>query len=103
MGQNQVKRLKLDKAFREICKNVYYQPPSNVKMSYPAIRYRRATIDMDYADNVPYATSVGYEVTVIDRDPDSEIVEAISLMPYTRHNRHYTSDNLNHDVFLIYV
>ena len=83
-------------------KNVYYQPPESVKMDYPAIVYRRSDIDNDFADDLVYKQSHFYELIVIDKNPDSEIVEAISKLPTCRYDRHYTADNLNHDVFTIY-
>ena len=46
--------------------------------------------------------SFAYEITVIDENPDSEIVKRISMLPKCRFNRHYVSDNLNHDTFTIY-
>lgn len=83
-------------------KNVYFQPPSNLTMQYPCIRYKREKMDAEYANDVRYKSMTRYQVTVIDRDPDSEIVEKLINYPFTSHNRHYTADNLNHDVFTIY-
>lgn len=83
-------------------KNVYYQPPESVKMQYPAIVYHRSDIENDFADDLVYRQSHFYELTVIDKNPDSEVVEAVSKLPTCRYDRHYTSDNLNHDVFTIY-
>lgn len=82
--------------------NVYYQPPESVKMSYPAIVYSRNNIDNAFADNNVYKQENRYSVTVIDSNPDSSIVRGISLLPRCRFDRHYTSNNLNHDVFSIY-
>ncbi len=87
---------------RQFCDHVYFQPPANVTMAYPAIRYERARIDNLSANNNVYKQDVAYTVTVIDKDPDSEIVRKVSQLPLCRFNRHYTADNLNHDVFLIY-
>lgn len=83
-------------------RNVYYQPPASVKMSYPAIVYSRNDIQNDFANNDVYAQNRSYEVIVIDKNPDSEIVDKISQLPMCRFDRHYTSDNLNHDVFTIF-
>ena len=83
-------------------RQVYFQPPESVKMKYPAIVYSRNRIDNEYADDGVYIQSPSYSVTVIDKNPDSEIVENISLLPRCRFDRHYISDNLNHDVFTIY-
>lgn len=83
-------------------RHVYFQPPSSVKMVYPAIVYSRNSISNDFANNLVYKQSLGYTVTVIDEDPDSEIVEKVSKLPMCSFDRHFTSDNLNHDVFTIY-
>lgn len=82
--------------------NVYYQPPASVRMNYPAIVYSRSNIENRHADDDVYMQAYFYEVTVIDEDPDSEIVENVSKLPGCRFDRHYTSDNLNHDVFTLY-
>lgn len=83
-------------------RNVYYQPPESVKMSYPAIVYSRYDIENDHADNNPYKQTLAYQVTVIDKNPDSEIVMKVSRLPMCSYDRHFTSDNLNHDIFTLY-
>ena len=83
-------------------RNVYFQPPESLKMSYPAIRYVRVPIINEFANNSVYKQSQSYEITLIDYDPESPVFEALSKLPTCRHNRHYQSDNLNHDVFTIY-
>ena len=81
--------------------NVYYQAPSNVSMQYPAIRYSRKNIDNKFADDVVYMQTLEYELTVIDEDPDSAVVMNVSKLPMCKFDRHYASNNLNHDVFII--
>ena len=83
-------------------RHVYFQPPSSVKMVYPAIVYSRNSIGNDFANDLVYKQSLGYTVTVIDEDPDSNVVEKISRLPMCRFDRHFTSDNLNHDVITLY-
>lgn len=83
-------------------RNVYFQPPDNVRMSYPAIVYSRNRIANNHANDDVYRQSLSYELTVIDANPDSEIVIQVSQLPMCRHDRHFKSDNLNHDVFTIY-
>ena len=82
--------------------NVYYQPPPGLQMKYPAIVYHRNDIRVKHADNRPYRAGHVYDLTVIDEDPDSEIVARVSQLPRCRFDRHYTADELNHDVFTIY-
>lgn len=83
-------------------RHVYFQPPPSVQMSYPAIVYSRDVISSEYANDDHYIGHVAYMITVLDRNPDSQIVFDIANMPYCRFDRHYESDNLNHDVFRIY-
>lgn len=83
-------------------RHVYFQPPDSVKMKYPAIVYSRSNISNTFANDSVYKQSLAYAVTVIDEDPDSEIVEKVSRLPMCSFDRHFTSDNLNHDVFTIY-
>lgn len=98
-------RLELHEIFCEILgtRNVYFQPPTSVKMSYPAIRYGRAKIQTNHANNDNYIKHTRYEVTLISKDPDSEFIEDILNLPLCGHDRSYQADNLNHDVFTIYV
>ena len=83
-------------------RHVYFQPPESVKIKYPAIIYSRNDIDNMFANNDVYKQTYNYQVTAIDRDPDSEIVDKVSKLPTCRFNRHFVSDNLNHDVFILY-
>lgn len=80
----------------------YFNPDASVRLTYPCIVYQRDRVDPEYADNGVYRLSYRYTLTLIDRDPDSEFVEKIALLPRCRHSRHYVADNLCHDVFTIY-
>jgi hypothetical protein len=71
-------------------------------MKYPAIVYFRNNIENLFADNKVYTQSLSYEVTVIDEDPDSEIPKKVSQLPTCGFNRHFVSENLYHDVFVLY-
>lgn len=97
------RRLELHELLAELLgsRNVYYQPPESVRMKYPAIKYSRDDIQNTFANNNVYMQQYAYEITVIDEDPDSEIVDKISKLPTARFERHYTSDDLNHDIYKI--
>lgn len=96
-------RLELQNLLESILgsRNVYYQPPESIKIKYPAIIYSRNDIDNNFADDIVYMQNHTYQIIVIDANPDSEIVNKISKLPMCRYNRHYTSDNLNHDIFIL--
>ena len=97
------RRLELQTTLEELLgsQEVYFQPPASVKMQYPAIVYSRNKINNGSADDSVYRQSLEYKVTVIDTDPDSEIVMKVSRLPRCKFERHYAADNLNHDVFLL--
>lgn len=82
---------------------VYFQPPSNVKMEYPCIRYERAKMDTRFAGNKPYHITERYTVTVIHPDPDNEVMKAVAALPMCTHSTFFVTENLNHDVFDIFI
>lgn len=83
-------------------RNVYFQPPPSMQLQYPAIVYSRSSITNRYADNSVYNHMIAYQLVVIDKDPDSEIVSKVSKLQYCKHTSNYKADGLNHDTFLIY-
>lgn len=83
-------------------RNVYFQPPPSVQMSYPCIVYERSALKTEFADNNPYLVRKKYQVTVIDKNPDSELPDKVSMLPGCSFDRHFTSDNLNHDAFTLH-
>lgn len=96
-------RLQLQALLETICPNVYFQPPANLGIVYPAIVYRRSPGDHQYADNKLYAYKQQYEVTFISRDPDTDAIKMqILAIPYSKHDVFFVADDLNHDVFSIY-
>jgi len=82
--------------------NVYFQPPTNVRLQYPCIVYHRDFADTKFADDEPYNHTKRYQITVIDQDPDSEIPDKVAALPMSLFNRFFTADDLNHDVYNVY-
>lgn len=97
-------RLELQQILEDILgsRNVYFQPPASVHLKYPAIVYKRTSIDNVHAGDYVYKQDTAYEIVVIDYDPDSQIVYDISKLPKCRHTTHFVEDNLNHDAFQLY-
>ena len=97
-------RLDIQNKLEELlgCKHVYYQPPDNLKMEYPAIRYSKGDITNDYANNLKYRNFDVYDVVVIDKKPDNIVIKKLLELPYSSFDRHYVSENLNHDIIKIY-
>ena len=97
-------RLQLQSLLEEILETdkVYFQPPTNVVLTYPCIVYKRDFAETKFADNAPYDRTLRYQVTVMDKNPDSEIPSKIAALPMCLFDRFYTADNLNHDVFNLF-
>lgn len=83
-------------------RNVYFQPPESVKMNYPAIRYKLSRIKIGFANDKIYSKKKSYDVTVIDKNPDSTIPDEMLEFPYCNFDRFYTADGLNHWAFTLY-
>lgn len=84
-------------------RNVYFQPPENVKLIYPCFVYHRNAADEHKADNKRYMFTQRYQVTYITRDPDDPIPKKVGEhFEKCRYGSDYTSDNLHHSNFDLY-
>lgn len=97
-------RLELQTVLEDILgtDKVYFQPPANVSMVYPAIVYERDYRYTEFADNIPHCFWWRYQVTVIDKNPDSPTLDKVGALPMSHFVRHFAIDNLNHDIFDVY-
>ena len=76
---------------------------TKVVLLYPCIRYERNRIRNIHANGHVYLQHPSYTVTVIDKNPDSELTAVVSRLDQCRYDRPYVADNLYHDVFTITV
>lgn len=83
-------------------KHVYYQPPENLKMEYPAIRYSKSDEEDIYANNIKYLSMSVYDLVVIDKKPDNPVIKKLLELPYSEFDMHYVADGLNHDIIRIF-
>ncbi len=102
--ESNVRRVAFHNLLKEVSglQNIYFQPPSNIRLQYPCIIYKREEIRNRQADNYVYNQHRFYQVTVIDSNPDSVYVDKISKMVNCDHVRTFMTEGLNHDVFRIY-
>lgn len=97
-------RLELQTKLEELLgsRNVYYQPPSTVKMAYPAIVYNRADFTFRHANDEKYLIKKRYSIIVISKKPDDPVLDKLLALPFCSYETQYTSDNLIHDTFSLY-
>lgn len=79
----------------------YFQPPASISLSYPCIVYDLTDIIPAHADNRPYILTTEYTLTVIDKNPDTQIIYEIGKIEGARFSRFFASEGLNHYVFTI--
>lgn len=80
----------------------HFQPPSNIRMAYPAIVYELSDVPILHADNKPYHAEEVYMITLIDKNPDSKYFEKLKYVPNVNFSRFFKADNLNHWIFTIH-
>lgn len=95
-------RTELRAILKEICPNIYFQPPETIKMVYPCIVYELSKIDPRFADNKPYSLNNRYTLIFISKDPDDPIKFEIAKLQGCRFDRSYKADNLYHYSYSIY-
>ncbi len=82
---------------------VYFQPPENLKLSYPCIVYERNDALLRHADNFGYFKAKRYSVTLITKSADNdEYIDKILDLPMCNFEREFKNDGLVHDLFNIY-
>lgn len=81
---------------------VYFQPPASVKLDYPCVVFTLSSDRTSYANNKLYIDKLRFTITIIDRNPESELFDKIKLLPLCSFDRTYMSNNLNHYVFTIF-
>ncbi len=70
-------------------------------MKYPAIVYSWDGNAHTRADILRYVPRLRYQVTVIDRDPDSKIPDMVEALPYCRMTTTMIVENLHQFIFSI--
>lgn len=84
-------------------KHIFFQSPASYKLVYPAIIYHFDGFERLNANNSIYKLYKKYNIQLITRDPDSEIIEDLEKLPYCSLNsKPYVVDNLYHYNYTIY-
>lgn len=96
-------RLQLQTELETFIPTVYFQPPSNITMQYPCIVYGRAGVASEHANDRMYSRTQEYQVTLIERNPDSNVGDNIlSHFSKCRITQQFSVDNLNHTIYTLF-
>lgn len=85
----------------DACRAYFSLRPAR-KSSTPASSTSEAKSAPSTPDNAPYRLLDRYQVTAIYKNPDSDLPHRLAMLPMCAHDRHFTADNLNHDIFNLY-
>ena len=96
-------RYALHTELQEFADAVYFQPPSNIRMNYPCIIYHKIPKIKEHANDKWYFKKQGYQITVIDKDPDSLIADDLEdHFQYCAISQYFVNDNLHHVTLELY-
>ena len=83
--------------------NVYFQPPSNIKMKYPAFVYELSGEHVNKANNKRYIIYNKYTLTHIYQSVRNDLKEVImNAFDFVEYDRRLVADGLYQDVYTIY-
>jgi len=101
-------RLELHKKLLDIANThalkVYFQPPANISITYPCIIYEYKSPRTQNADNMNYLSNMGYQISVITKEPDTSVVKELQRsIPSASFNDVNIIDNKYHYVLSCYT
>ena len=97
------RRVELNSLFKKIVPNVYFQPPENIKMKYPCIRYEFSNLDILHADNEKWlSTGVNYKVILITASQNPKAFDDIMSFKYCSFDHVIFSNGLYNYHFNLY-
>lgn len=97
------RRLPLHDQLLQFSPNVYFQPPSDVRMTYPCIVYTKTGKLLEHANNRIYQNAQEYQVTVMDFNPDTTTPDLLlEHFPYSSPGTSFVRENINHTTLKLY-
>lgn len=100
-----LKRVDIQEKFKFLLgsNNVYYQPPANLKMKYPAIVYSLDGLDVKRFDNKRLINKNCFSVTHIYRNESENLVETmLKNFEYISFDNRSIVDGIYNDHYTIY-
>lgn len=90
-------RLQLHAELIKFIKLAYFQPPASLQLKYPCIVYHKSTSPKRYGNDKVYSKNQGYQLTIIETNPDSEIADQVEeYFDYCTITQRYVVDSLHH-------
>ena len=96
-------RLELQAELEKFASHVYFQPPSDLRMMFPCIVYSKKSNKVTRANNHSYNSRQEYQLTIIERDPDSDLADkVVSHFQYSSIGTYFVVDSLHQTTINLY-
>lgn len=87
-----------------IAPNIYFTPPDDVTLKFPACVVTREDFDVRKANNIPYISNMGYKIVYMSKNESDEVFMKIAnTFRYSAFRSEYKVNGLYHKVFVVYV
>ena len=97
------RKVVLEKIKNNITPNVYFTPPDNIQLKFPACVVTREDFEIKKANNNPYFSSMGYKLVYMSREEADDIfIKVSSAFKYSSFRTEYKVNGLYHKVFVVY-
>lgn len=80
---------------------LYFNPPEDLKLQIPCIRYSLSTFNVRHADDQVHRAVPIYDVTLVTRDVDDPLIEKLVKFPGSRFDRTYRDSSLCYATYRI--
>lgn len=97
------RKVVLEKIKNNITPNVYFTPPDNIQLKFPACVVTREDFEVKKANNNPYFSSMGYKLVYMSREEADDIfIKMSNTFKYSSFRTEYKVNGLYHKVFVVY-
>lgn len=97
------RKVVLENIKNNITPNVYFTPPDNIQLKFPACVVTREDFEVKKANNNPYFSSMGYKLVYMSREEADDIfIKVSSAFKHSSFRTEYKVNGLYHKVFVVY-
>ena len=82
---------------------LFFSKPPDTELVYPCVIYTRSRAKALHANGKKYSVRPMFTCVLMTNLPDDHLFNILENMSLSTHDRSYLSDDINHDVFTIYL
>lgn len=81
---------------------IYFQPPESIRMQYPCLIYTIDGTNSVHADNIKYADTRIYQLILVQRQPDTYLLDVVNSLQMCEHTGRLVVGGLYQDQFRLF-